>query len=335
MLLNKHDKKYKEFVKLRHQLDEVNRKLRTLPWVELDEPYQRGWIIYYDLRDDIKRREDYPEIRETVEKGYSEVYIRNPKYVKAVRAKASLIFTSKNGKHSYDLYPHRKKLSDREHDKLQSYSKKYFSLEDDRKPWGWSNSYRIHVPTYWLVVKVKPCMVTHERMFDANLQKEYDYLKWRVWYSKEFRSFHTYYSKSYPRTSQRTWIRNQISKFMKREIHDLYNEKVPLEYTYQMKEGRYIRLNAEPRDMIHKRGDYAIIVEDLSGLGQLASKIFVPLVRTNKRGSIETPSYVSYYDYELQEITEQEFMDFYGPLLEKKLKQQKLAEIVDSLRTRR
>ena len=66
-MINKYDLKYKEFLKLKRELSILGDKLKEIPWIKLEKPYQKGWIIQYDVRDDIKRRKDYPSLVELVE----------------------------------------------------------------------------------------------------------------------------------------------------------------------------------------------------------------------------------------------------------------------------
>lgn len=46
--------KHKEFIKLQNRLSELQKKLSKMPNVKLAKPYQRGWVIRYDVRSDIK-----------------------------------------------------------------------------------------------------------------------------------------------------------------------------------------------------------------------------------------------------------------------------------------
>lgn len=237
MQLNKQDLKYKEYIKLRNRLDKVYLELRKLVNVELKKPYQSGWIIYYDLRDDIKRRKDYPMIKQILELGYPKAYTRNVKVIKAIRSKESTIkIKSRWGLHAIsNYYPKSNYITKENYDILQKQAlniDKYFSLDSEYKTR--SNRYRYYctLPQYWLVLKVKPNMITHRYLKGGALEEEEAYLKDRLWYSGEFISFHVNYGSSYPAYKDRSKVRDKISKYMKGEIDDIENEKVPKEYDY-------------------------------------------------------------------------------------------------------
>lgn len=52
---------YKEYLKL-------SRVQSSAPLIELDEPYQRGWVRFFRLRDDASRREDASTLKEILDK---------------------------------------------------------------------------------------------------------------------------------------------------------------------------------------------------------------------------------------------------------------------------
>lgn len=234
-MANTKDLKYKEYVKLRARHDELWKKLSKLPSVKLDKPYQKGWIISFDVRADIKKRADYPVIKEALERGYYDSYTNNVKVVKAIRTKdhAAIIKGKWNSNLISDFYPKRNIMTEAEHKVSKSLSK-YFELDttSERYIKYHRRDYYCTFPSYWLVLKVKPYMITHRHIKGGALQKEYDHIHNRLWYSGEFNCIINNYGKSFPAIKERTRIRGKIRKFLSGDAEDIFNEKVPLEYTY-------------------------------------------------------------------------------------------------------
>lgn len=231
-MLNKKDKKYKEYLKLVKKVDEVGTKFYRQELVKLDEPYQCGWEIIYDVREDIKRREDYPYIKELIELSYYPNYTRNVNLVRAIRRKEN----SFQGKRGIVLVnsclPHRKDLY--KEDLVNLKLNKWYEL-DERHPSYIKYKreiYKLTLPSYWLVLKVKPYIVTHTRGRDAELESEYDKLRKELYFSGKYDKFIPNYGSSYPAYKDRTKLRDSISKFKNGQIDDIYNEKIPLIYDW-------------------------------------------------------------------------------------------------------
>ncbi len=62
MNLKKQIKREKEFLALCRRRDILYDKIRNSPLQKLEVPYQSGWDIYVDVRDDIKNRKDYSKL---------------------------------------------------------------------------------------------------------------------------------------------------------------------------------------------------------------------------------------------------------------------------------
>lgn len=233
MLLNKQDKKYKEYLKMEDELSKLREQIYKLPLVPLKEPYQRGWMIYIKLREDISNRKDAGDIKNAIEIGYYESKFTNSvEEVKAVRAgKKSYTKIIKKKRFSVELTPSRKMLSEKKYNDLPEKVKKYFVLDifnDSYKKYG-TKLYHTTLPYYYITLKVKPNMITHQRQKGGELEERYAFLEaklqdfWREKYN---------YSKQYPRSKQRTETRDDIKKFIKGEVEDIYIKKAPLEYKY-------------------------------------------------------------------------------------------------------
>jgi hypothetical protein len=239
-MLNKEELKYKEFLKLQKKIDKLWEKLKAMPNVKLKEPYQRGWIIKYDVRDDIKNRADYPAIKELLEKGWHDTETNNVNVIRAIRRGDTQV-RIKNRWGQLDsitnYYPRRADISEAEYLQECAISKtanKYYildTLSEKYRKHGYKRYY-LSFPNYWLVLKVRPNIITHTKLKGGALQKEHDFLCDRVYYSGEFSSFLTNYGSSYPAHKDRGRTRTKISKFVHGKEEDIFNEKVPREYDH-------------------------------------------------------------------------------------------------------
>jgi len=231
MELDKHEKKYKEYVRMQKRCDELWREIRKLPLIELDEPYQKGWIIKLELREDIRRRADGDIIQKMLDMSFRETTTTSVKHVRMIRQGKKSYYV---GNRHYSLFPPRQCISHETYLSLNPSEQKYFHL--DRFSYGYltkgHKTYYGHFPEYWLVIKARPNIITHRRQKGGELEKEYDYLHHKLYHSGEFSEFNINYGKSFPASKDRARVRDDIQKFMKGEIEDIYNLKVPMEYYY-------------------------------------------------------------------------------------------------------
>lgn len=174
--------------------------------------------------------------KELIESGWSESFTNNVNVVRAIRQKKTqgLIKTKWSVDNISSYYPQRKYISESDFNKLTLPIAKYWVLDTTselftkhkRKRWF------VVVPSFWLVVKVKPFMITHKKTKGGELESEYQHIRNRLYYSGEFQSFITNYGKSFPKVKERTRIKVQVKKFLKGDAEDIYNERIPQEYTY-------------------------------------------------------------------------------------------------------
>ncbi len=233
-MLNKEDLKHKEFIKLNKKLDKLQDKLDAMPNIELNEPYQRGWVIKYDVRDDIKSRKDYPVIKEIIERGYCDSYTSNVNVVKAIRKGDTQARIKSRWGQPISIsfyYPHRNFLTEKEFLDGGKLYDKYFildTLSERYRKFG-RRDFHVCVPSYWLVLKVKPNMITHKKLKGGAIEKEHQFIYDKI-HSGEFSSFFENSSSSYPAYKDRGKVRTKISKYKNGLDDDIFNEKVPKEY---------------------------------------------------------------------------------------------------------
>lgn len=224
--LDKYEKKYKSFLKMQKRLDEINEELDKLPLRELKEPYQKGWNISIRLRDDISRREDAHIIQQIIDLGwYKEHYTTDLEAVKAVRkGLKSYIFTRYKEPISIDLFPRRKNLTEEQYNNLPERVKLNFKLDNFSERYLKYNRkyYYCHLPSYYTELKVRPNIITHERLKGGELESEKDFLRDKLWLLWNI------YLRSEKRTnlkSERRIVRDEIQKFKKGEKDDIFLSK--------------------------------------------------------------------------------------------------------------
>lgn len=235
-MANSKSSNYKEYIKLQARKNELWEKLRKLPNVKLAKPYQNGWTIEYDVRADIKRRQDYPIIKEALEKGFNTSYTKNVKVIRAIRSKDTKAIIK--GKWSDQLissfYPIMNYISEDQFNDSGIMCKYYYlDTASERYIKYKRKCYYCSFPSYWMVLKVKPNMITHRYIKGGEIEKEYNYLHDRLWHSGEFNNCITNYSKSFPAHKDRSKLKGKIRKFINGDLEDIYNERVSLKYEYE------------------------------------------------------------------------------------------------------
>ena len=235
MKLDKQERRYKDFILCKDRFWEINNYRRSMPAVPVKEPYQRGWILYLDLRDDIKRRRDYPSIKRAFDLATVEARTRDVKLIKKIRSKkAYLPISREEGTRRLGFYefPQLVKIRKSEYDNLLPSEKKWYDLDSFEEKWASfrGSYYRLNIPLYWIEIKVKPNIITHSYAINPALEKELAELKKKL--DVYWKEFGHNYSTSYPAYKDRAIMRDKIQKFKKSEIEDITIEKIPKEYDY-------------------------------------------------------------------------------------------------------
>ena len=236
MELKKQDRLYKQYLAYEKRWWELREELRKLPLIPLDKPLQHGWEVYFDFRDDIKNRKDYPSIKQAFDLVHREGYTRNVKHIKRIRANRNwasfLIDPETEKKWNWGVIPQLSLLRQNEYDKLPGDIKKWFALDAYHEKWASfrGHQYWLDIPRFWLVIKTRPHMITHRRLKGGPLEKEYEFIH------KKLRDlwliFSHNYSSSFPAYKDRAKLRAAISKFRKGEAEDIPIEKIPREYDW-------------------------------------------------------------------------------------------------------
>lgn len=231
MNLNKYEKQEKEYLRMEKRYYEIRDAISELPLIPLPEPVQKGWEITQKLRDDIARRKDAGEILEAIKIGYYERVITNSEEeVKLIRkGKKEYTKTINKKRHVVNLRIGKKVLLEKNYELLDEKIKKYFYLDVFNEPYRkyGRKYYYIHIPDYYLVLRAKANILTHYRSKGGELEKEYGFLNNKL---QNYWLTTGSYEKQFPKNKERTKTRDNIIKFMKGDIEDIYIEKVPLQY---------------------------------------------------------------------------------------------------------
>ena len=216
-MLNKKSLYEKEYLKLERRLNELRRLRRELPLIELAKPYQSGWLVYNDFRDDIKRRVDFPRIKAAFELVAVPAYTRNKKAIQNIRTGVlkqsffrigSRFFTNNN-----IVYPTVKELPRKS---IPDNLIKYFSLELSSIVHASSPSnfkYYLSIPHYWLVKKVKPYMITHTfiNIYESEIKEIQNKMDSQKYFNKYRRGYKYKYAGGRHRAEERALIRHYIN----------------------------------------------------------------------------------------------------------------------------
>lgn len=142
-------------------------------WIEV-EPYQRGWIRYYILRDDAKNRKDARELQQVLDKINTMIFCNNEK------------FLHRNWKtNKWEPIPQKPKyLTQQQYDDLSEKHKSFFVKRE------WVETVKVggmkHRTTvvgyiffydYYLVLHKEPNIVTHHWIPDQELESRYGELR--------------------------------------------------------------------------------------------------------------------------------------------------------------
>jgi hypothetical protein len=201
---------HKEKLKVQREIDELWKIQRNQNWIELETPYISGYYNIFDLRDDIKNRDDAWVFYECISLVANRVWWKD----KSFKRKIS------KGKYEY-IAPGFGEISEETYAKLHPAVKKYFRVVSiwSRKWSPFRNIYECHVPSYFFVTKTEPRWITHYKEFDSVIARQEaekeDYLDSRKFWSVHcWRGYSTApkdYCQSYNR-SDRAHNKQALSK---------------------------------------------------------------------------------------------------------------------------
>ncbi|WP_345954000.1 hypothetical protein [Mucilaginibacter sp. PAMB04168] len=159
----------KRLIQIHKRQEALWEKRRTLPWVPLDAPYQRGWKRFFVLRDDIRKGPKADFYEALLEKVNTFEYHHDRFFKRKKRRK---------GKYGYVV----KKQNLRELDEYDWNSSKLALTEEEKACFTRTESFHIRtrrleikyvITEPWrFVLKVAPHIITHRKMVDTELESE-------------------------------------------------------------------------------------------------------------------------------------------------------------------
>ena len=153
---------YKLRTKLRHDR-------QRQPWVPLAEPYQKGWKRFFVLREDIRRSKDADFYQTLLDRINTVQYSRDKAFRKRKRRMRRYVYTVETQA--------LKEISEREWAspklKLTEKERMLFFRYERWCPQGkyWKAGY-VFVEPWRFVLRIRPHMITEQRMIDADLEAE-------------------------------------------------------------------------------------------------------------------------------------------------------------------
>ena len=152
---------YKETLRIERELNALEEIKWNTNLVPYDKPVKVGYKRVFDLRDDIKNRDDSWVFYKCLALVGKTVYHREKTFKRKIR----------KGKYEY-VYPSFGYISDKVYEAQHPAVKKYFSeispYHKDYNPY-WKR-YSCHVPSFYFIVKTKPNYVTHYREHDSVIE---------------------------------------------------------------------------------------------------------------------------------------------------------------------
>ncbi|WP_312390361.1 hypothetical protein [Chryseobacterium sp.] len=146
---------------------------RNIPLVPLDQPYQRGFVRFFVVRDDVKRSKDGDFFQGILNKINTKMYSETRKFLKKKRKFGRRIYVEREQKLAR-LSTHQwndPKLG------LTTRERQYFLKREDYCPFRKRyNIYYEFIEPWRFVLRVKPNMITHYKPLNSDLEKEIDEL---------------------------------------------------------------------------------------------------------------------------------------------------------------
>jgi hypothetical protein len=160
----------KELIRLQLKQNELYKKLRDLPWIDLETPIQRGYMRTFELREDIGRSSDAEFYTNLLEKINTKMYSNDIKFLKRGRKKnRKKMFNEReqNLRRITQLEWEGKKLILSEKERQCFESKLVFNQ--------WRRVYEkefIFRESWRYVLKIAPNIITKTRLHDPQLSSE-------------------------------------------------------------------------------------------------------------------------------------------------------------------
>ncbi|NML69630.1 hypothetical protein HHL23_07455 [Chryseobacterium sp. RP-3-3] len=147
---------------------------RNIPWIPLENPYQRGFVRFFVLNDEVKRSKDADFFEGILKKINTYMYSESRLFLKKRKKFGRRIYVEKEQKLnciSFYVWTDPKfGLTPRE--------RQYFLRKEEYNPFTKRNEiYYEFIEPWRFTLRIKPNMITHYKPVDAELEKEYAQLE--------------------------------------------------------------------------------------------------------------------------------------------------------------
>ncbi len=143
---------------------------RNIPWIPLEKPYQRGFVRFFAVREDVMRSKDGDFFDGILKKINTYMYSESRRFLKKKRKSGKRIYVERVQKlkhiSSYSWNDPKLGLTPRE--------RQYFLKQEEYCP-----ARKTYVPYYEFIepwrftLRIRPHMITHYKPVDFELEKEY------------------------------------------------------------------------------------------------------------------------------------------------------------------
>ncbi|MDN5284637.1 MAG: hypothetical protein JWR38_911 [Mucilaginibacter sp.] len=159
----------KQLIQLYKRRKELWEQQAQLPWVVLEEPYQRGWKRFFVLREDIKHSPRAEFYEALLAKINTTEYHHDKSFKQRKRRKGRYGYVvTKQMLRELDLYDwNSAKLDLSEQEKACFTRVETFSIKTRRLEIKY-----VITESWRYVLKVAPHMITHKRLKDSDIEKE-------------------------------------------------------------------------------------------------------------------------------------------------------------------
>ena len=145
----------------------------NIPLVQLKNPYQKGFVRFFKVRDDVKRSKDGNFFEGILNKINTKMYSENRKFLKKKRKFGRRIYVNREQKliqlSTFQWNHPKLGLSIRE--------KQYFLKREEYNPFRKCYSvYYEFIEPWRFILSVKPNIITHYKPLNSDLEKEIDRL---------------------------------------------------------------------------------------------------------------------------------------------------------------
>lgn len=189
----KHEKQ-KSFLSLLAESDRLWALRREYPSIELEQPYQQGWLITIGLRGDIMRSKLGEVYEKLLPIAFTETYpTREVKLIRKIRNGMSWC----NNPFNYVTHylPNLKKITPKDFEKVPKEFQKYFLKTHDFEHIQGTrqvvDKYILNLPRYYFVLKVKPNIITHQVQIDGSIETQYQQIENKIKHLQLYRKLYS------------------------------------------------------------------------------------------------------------------------------------------------